>query len=68
MANWHPIDKAELGMGTVLLRTGSGSFDPALVGYQGDDGRWFDAENREIRPVPMWYCAIPPFDADEVAQ
>ncbi|MBP1092984.1 hypothetical protein [Bradyrhizobium diazoefficiens] len=57
--NWKPIDKAERGMGDVLLRVGAGSLDPAFVGHESD-GRWFDQEGREV--APRWFCPIPSFD------
>lgn len=63
--NWHRIDKAPRGVGPLLLRAGVGSLDPSYVGYQADDGRWLDGENREVHPTH--YCAIPDFDADDEA-
>ena len=62
--NWQPIAAAEKGIGPLLLRDGAGPNDPAYVGYQADDGRWFfgDAETH-----PTHYCLIPLFDADDRA-
>jgi hypothetical protein len=62
--SWHRIDKAPKGIGDVLLRSGSGPLDPNFVGHQDpDSGRWFDGENREVRPA--FYCEIQLFDADD---
>lgn len=61
--NWHRIETAPKGAGPLLLRSGTGSLDPTYVGYQADNGRWFDNENREVRP--LYFCQIPMFDADD---
>jgi hypothetical protein len=61
--NWHRTENAQKGIGPVLLRGSGGSLDPAFIGYQADDGRWLDTENREIHPV--YFCAIPQFDATD---
>jgi hypothetical protein len=65
--NWRRIESAPRGIGPQLLRAGSGPNDPSYVGYQGDDGRWYAADdssqNREVHPTH--YCAIPSFDADD---
>jgi hypothetical protein len=64
MSNWRKISEAPRGIGDVLLRSGSGPLDPSFVGHQDpDSGRWFDVENREVRP--SYYCALPQFDCDE---
>jgi hypothetical protein len=62
VSNWRPIGEAERGIGPLLLRAGSGPSDPAYVGYQADDGRWFCGDT-EVRPTH--YCLIPQFDADD---
>jgi hypothetical protein len=63
MSNWHSIEKAPKGIGPLLLRAGSGSLDPAYVGYQADDGRWFIDPQNEVHP--SHFCLIPQFDADD---
>jgi hypothetical protein len=60
--NWSRINSAPKGIGPLLLRAGPGNLDPAYVGYQADDGRWFCGET-EVHPTH--YCEIPPFDADD---
>jgi hypothetical protein len=62
MSNWHSIEKAPKGIGPLLLRAGASSLDPAFVGCQADDGRWF-AGDAEVSPA--YYCEIPQFDADD---
>jgi hypothetical protein len=64
MSHWQPITKAPKGIGPLLLRSGSGPLDPAFVGYQADDGRWFSGDV-EVRPA--YYRDIPQFDADDGA-
>jgi hypothetical protein len=64
--NWHRIDAAPKGIGPLLLRAGSGSLDPAYVGYQDpDNGRWFAAADNSAEVHPTHYCEIPLFDADD---
>ena len=60
--NWHPIETVERGVGTLLLRSGSGAIDPAYIGYQTDDGRWL-AGDYEVQPA--YFCRIPLFDAHD---
>jgi hypothetical protein len=62
--NWHRIEGAAKGIGPLLLRAGGGPLDPAFVGYESDDGRWFCAD-AEVHPTH--YSEIPPFDADDGA-
>jgi hypothetical protein len=62
--SWKPIKAAPKGIGPLLLRVGGGPLDPAFVGYQADDGRWFSGD-AEVRPA--YYFEIPNFDADEAA-
>jgi hypothetical protein len=59
--NWRRIETAPKGIGPLLLRADPSSLDPAFVGYQADDGRWF-AGAAEVSPA--YYCEIPQFDAD----
>jgi hypothetical protein len=66
LSNWQIISKAKPGIGPVLLRCGSGPFDPVFVGRQDpESGRWFDGENRAVRP--LFFALTPPFDLDEGA-
>jgi hypothetical protein len=67
VSNWQPIAKAPKGIGPLLLRVGSGSLDPAFVGYQDDDGRWVTSPGVQIAPAPRYFCLIPQFDCDEAA-
>jgi hypothetical protein len=60
--NWKPISSATKGVGDLLLRAGTGSIDPAYVGRQADDGRWFCGE---VEVHPTHFCEIPLFDADD---
>jgi hypothetical protein len=62
MSNWRKISEAPRGIGPLLLRAGAGPLDPAYVGYQANDGRWFSGD-AEVRPA--FYCQIPQFDADD---
>jgi hypothetical protein len=62
MSNWRQISEAPRGIGPLLLRAGSGPNDPAYVGYQADDGRWFSGD-AEVHPTH--FCEIPQFDADD---
>ena len=62
--NRNRIDRAPKGIGPLLLRAGPSNFDPAFVGYQADDGRWFSGD-AEVRPT--YYCETPLFDAGESA-
>jgi hypothetical protein len=64
--NWKRIDTAPKGIGDVLLRDGSGPFDPAYVGRQYDDGCW-RLGNEQAQSHPTHYCLIPLFDADDGA-
>jgi hypothetical protein len=66
VANWRKISEAPKGIGPLLLRACDGSLDPTFVGQQADDGRWLDGENREAHPA--YFCQIPPFVCDEVAE
>lgn len=50
-------------MGPVLLRAGGGTLEPAFVGYQREDGRWLDQENREVHPC--YFAQIPIFDCED---
>jgi hypothetical protein len=59
--NWNRIEAAPKGAGPLLLREGSGSQDPAFVGYQGDDGQWRSGDS-VCRP--RYFCRIPPFDCE----
>jgi hypothetical protein len=63
--NWQRIDKAPKGIGPLLLRIGTGSLDPAFIGYQADDGRWFSGDSGDAEVHPLYWCAIPLFDADD---
>jgi hypothetical protein len=64
--NWHRIDKAQKGVGPLLLRAGSGPSDPAYVGFQDpDSGRWFAASDISAEVRPTHFCLIPQFDADD---
>lgn len=60
-SKWQPIEKAEKGIGPLLLRVGAGPLDPVFVGYQDPNtGQWLDQERRSVRP--NWFAKIPPFD------
>jgi hypothetical protein len=67
MANWRKISEAPKGIGPLLLRAGSGSLDPAYVGFQADDGRWFAAADNSAEVHPTHYCEIPLLDAEDAA-
>lgn len=62
--NWHPIEQAPRGAGPLLLRSGASLNDPAFIGYQADDGRWFLVDE-EVHP--LFFAEIPPFDYDDGA-
>jgi hypothetical protein len=65
-SNWQPIKNAPKGAGPLLLREGSGSLDPAFVGYQDpDNGRWF-SDNAEVHP--NYFARIPLFDCEDDGQ
>jgi hypothetical protein len=57
--NWHRIDEAPKGIGPLLLRDATGPNDPAYVGSQADDGRWFFGDQETH---PTHFCTIPLFD------
>lgn len=63
-SNWKRVEAAPRSIGQVLLRIGTGSLDPAFIGYQDPaTGRWLDQENREVRP--RFYALLPPFDCED---
>ena len=65
-SNWKPIEKAEWGIGPLLLRSGPGFMDGVFIGYKADDGRWSDQDNREVHPTH--FAFVPPFDVEEGEQ
>lgn len=64
---WKPIEEAERGIGQLLLRAGPGLLDGVFIGHQDPvTGRWFDQENREVRP--LYWASLPSFDLDGALQ
>jgi len=64
MSSWKLVSEAPKGIGQVLLRAGSGPLDPAFVGYQAEDGRWFSGDSEAH---PTHFSLIPAFDCDDGA-
>jgi hypothetical protein len=62
--NWFSIERAPKGAGPLLLREGSGSLDPAFVGYQDDAGQWRSGDSI---CNPLYFCMVPLFDCPEGA-
>jgi hypothetical protein len=68
MTNWKSIDKAQKGIGSLLLRDFGGLADSTYVGHQdADSGRWFAEADIRTEVHPTRFCPIPEFDADEAA-